>query len=158
VNQAARIPEYQLKSLPQLDLSAKLNSRAADFKAIMSNTVLGQAQYDEAAHVVWVASQSDVVGAGTVLGLSGLIPTEKGFIQVNGYSTSSTFQNYVQTFRRIVASVSPAPDLAYKPNWVDSSRILSGIKWEQVGAKAIGGAIIGGLIALFAGLGRKKKQ
>src|SRR5215471_9671541 len=82
---------------------------------------------------------------GKVQGISGLILTEKGYLQVHCYSTKSNFQTYLPTFHQIITSVAISPGLAYKPRWSDNSPILSGIDWSQVAAKAIGGAIIGGL-------------
>jgi hypothetical protein len=158
VSNTGRVPEHQLKSMPKMDLNEMLKNNAADLKSLMSNVTLGQMQYDETAHVVWVTYRSDVVGIGKVQGISGLIPTEKGYLQVHCYSTESNFQTYLPIFRQIVTSVAISPGLAYKPRWADNSPILSGIDWSQVAAKAIGGAIIGGLIALFAALKRRKKE
>jgi hypothetical protein len=157
LSNVGRIPEHQLKSMPKIDMNEKFRSKVVDGNSLMSNTALGQMQYDEAAHLIWMTSQSDVVGIGRVQGISGLVPTEKGIVQIHGYSTESSFPTYLPTFRQIVKSASVSPALAYKPRWTDSSPILSGIDWGQVGAKAIGGAIIGGLVALFAALIRKKK-
>jgi uncharacterized membrane protein len=98
------------------------------------------------------------VGIGKVQGISGLIPTEKGYLQVHCYAEESNFQTYLPRFRQIVTSVAVSPDLVYKPRWTDNAPILSGINWSQVAVKAIGGAIIAGLIALFAALMRRKKE
>jgi hypothetical protein len=158
VSNSGRVPEHQLKSMPKMDLNEMFKNKAADLKSLMSNASLGQMQYDETAHVVWITFQSDVVGTGKVQGISGLIPTEKGYLQVHCYSEESNFQTYLPTFRQIVTSLAVSPDLAYKPRWTDNSPILSGMDWSQVAVKAIGGAIIAGLIALFAALMRRKKE
>ncbi|MBO0862125.1 MAG: hypothetical protein J2P21_27250, partial [Chloracidobacterium sp.] len=158
VSNTGRVPEHQLKSLPKMDLNEMLKKYAADLNSLISNVTLGQMQYDETAHVVWLTYRSDVVGVGKVQGISGLIPTEKGYLQFHCSSTESNFQTYLPTFRQIVASVAVSPELAYKHRWSDISPILSGIDWSEVAAKSIGGAIIGGIFALFAVLKRRKKE
>lgn len=162
VSNSGRVPEHQLKSMPKMDLNEMFKNKAADLKSIMSNATLGQMQYDETAHVVWITFQSDVVDIGKVQGISGLIPTEKGYLQVHCYAEESNFQTYLPAFRQIVTSVAVSPELVYKPRWTDNSPILSGMDWSQVAVKAIGGAIggaiIAGLIALFVALMRRKKE
>lgn len=157
VNKASRIPEHQLKSLPTIDLNEKIKDQAANIKSLMSSASLGKMQYDEAAHVVWITMQSDVVNVGRIQGISGLIPTETGFVQVHAYSTESNFQSYLPAFRQIITTTTINPSLVYKPHWTDNSPILSGIDWGQVASKAIVGGVIGAIIAVFAGIRRKKK-
>jgi hypothetical protein len=157
VNKASRIPEHQLESLPTIDLNEKLKDQAANMQTLMSSASLGKMQYDKAAHIVWVTMQSDVVNVGKIQGISGLIPTEIGFVQVHAYSKTSDFESYVPMFRQIIVGTAINPSLVYKPRWTDSSPIFSGIDWGQVAGKAIAGAVIGGLIALFAGIKRKNK-
>jgi len=158
VSDTGRIPEHQLKSMPKIDLNETVKNQTAGLQSIMSNATLGKMQYDEAAHVVWIIVQIDVANAGKIQGLSGLIPTEKGIVQVHAYSTESNFQAYLPIFRQIITSTTVPPDLTYKPRWTDSIPLLSSIDWDQVAGKAIVGGVIGGLIALFVGLRRKKKR
>lgn len=153
-----RIQEHQLKSMPKIDLNERLKDRTTTLQSIMSNAVVGKMQYDEAAHIVWITTQSDVVNVGKIQGLSGLIPTEKGFVQVHAYSTEPDFQNYLPIFRQIITSTTVSPDLAYKPRWSDSSSTRSGIDWEQIAINAIIGGVMGGLIVFLAGIKRKKNR
>jgi hypothetical protein len=157
LNKASRIPEHQLKSLPTIDLNAKIKDQAANMQSLMSSISIGKMQYDQAAHVVWLTMQSDVVNVGRIRGISGLIPTETGFVQVHAYSTESDFQSYLPIFRQIITATAINPSLVYKPRWTDSSPIISGIDWGQMAGKAIVGGVIGGLIAIFVGIRRKKK-
>ena len=157
VNKASRIPEHQLKSLPTIDLNEKIKDQAANMKSLMSSASFGKMQYDEAAHVVWITMQSDVVNVGRIQGISGLIPTETGYVQIHAYSTESNFQSYLPAFRQIITTTTINPSLVYKPHWTDNSPILSGIDWGQVASKAIAGGVFGAIIAAFAGIRRKKK-
>lgn len=148
-----RVPEHQLRSMPKIDLNERLKDRTSKLQPIMSNVTLGKMQYDEAAHVVWITTRSDVENIGKILGITGLIPTEKGVIQLHAYSLESDFQGHLPTFRQMITSTIISPDIVYRPRWSDSSPILSGIDWGQV---TIAG-IIGGFIALVGGLIRKRK-
>lgn len=157
VSAAGRVPEHQLKSMPKIDLNEKMKDQSAALQSMMTNTSLGKMQYDEAAHVVWITVKSDVVNIGQIEGISGLIPTEKGIVKVHAYATEADFPTCLPIFRQIITSTTISPDLIYKPRWTDSSKFLTAINWGQVAGNAAAGAVIGGVIALFIGIGRKKK-
>lgn len=157
VNKASRIPEHQLESMSTIDLNDKLKDHVANMRTLMSNASLGKMQYDKTAHVVWLATLFDVVDAGKIQGISGLVPTENGFVQIHAYSKTSNFESYLPVFRQIILGTTISPSLTYKPRWTDRSPILSGIDWGKVAGKGIAGAVVGGLIAIFAGRKRKNK-
>ncbi len=158
VGSGGRPPEYQLKALPKIDLSTKTNEHANNFRLIMSNIQLGQMQYDEKARIAWMSNQADVTSIGAVQSLSGIIPTEKGLLMIHGYSRQTNYQQYADIFREIIASTTVAPELAYRPQWMDNSQVINGINWGQIGTKAIGGAFFAGLFAAFIGLWHRRKK
>lgn len=158
VSASGRVPEHELKVMPKIDLNEEIKKQGAGLQSIMTNTTLGQMQYDEAAHVVWITMKTDVANVGKIQGISGLIPTETGIVQVHAYATESDFPTYLPIFRQIITSTTISPDLTYKPRWTDSSKFLTAINWGQVAGNAVIGAGIGGVIALFIGIGRKKKR
>ncbi len=122
--------------------------------------------YDETAHVFWMSSQFDLTNFGKILGLTVLIPTEKGGLWIYSYATESDFNDYLPAFRQIIASVGLSSELVYKSRWIDNIPILGGIDWGDVGKAGINGAIQGALIfglaggigAIFANSRRSKKK
>ena len=150
---SGRIPERQLKSIPKIDWNKQLKDRIANHKSIISSASVGKMQYDESAHIIWIMSQSDVVNAGKILGVSGIIPTETGVIQIHANSGESDFQGYLPIFRQIIMSTTVSPNLAYQPRWFDSTPILSDINWERVILAGIAGA----LLAVAGGFIRKRR-
>jgi hypothetical protein len=158
LNTAGRIPEQQFKAMPKIDLNKEAAKHIGDVSSFMSNTNLGQAQYDEVAHLVWITVKTDVVGVGKIQGISGIIPTETGGVGVHAYSTETEFSSHLPVFRQVITSVMIPPDQAYKPRWSDSNPILGAIDWGRVGVKALTGGLIGGVIALVIGLLRRKKR
>ena len=114
--------------------------------------------YENESKIIWLRIESNVIDIGPISGLSGMTLTEKGIIQVNSYALKKDYPTYEPIFRALSLSVSPISALAYKPRWSDSlPPAISGINWNQVVEKAIIGAIVGGIIALIAGLRRKKR-
>lgn len=159
VKNMGRIPESQIEKLEGYSIQEDLNRQKKDLSPVMSDIQAGKMYYDKAARIIWLRIESNVVGIGQISGLSGMIPTEKGFIQVGGYSLKGDYSTYEPVFRASAMSVTPNSELVYKPRWSDSlPPAVSGIDWGKVAGKAIVGAIVGGLIALFAGLRRKKKE
>lgn len=155
VNHLGRIPDRQLAEMPPIDMNALMREKSPDFAPLMSNLRFGQLQYDKDLGVVWMTSQSDIVGIGPILGLSGIIPTERGVVQLNGYARESDFANYIDSFRQMVLSVHIAPELAYRPRQGDSDGWLD---WGEVGSSAMGGALIGAAIGVLLTLLRRRKK
>ena len=103
--------------------------------------------------------EADVKEIGPISGISGMILTEKGLIQVNAYSIKEDYATYEPVFRSIVKSVTPAPEVAYKSRWFDSLPVsFTEMDWKKAGNKAVGGAIIAGIIALIVGIIRKRSN
>lgn len=158
ISNIGRPSESQLKALPRIDTNQAFGRTAAELKSFMSNTKLGQMQYDPVARVAWMTSESDVVDVGRVQGLSAVLPTEKGTLQLHGYALEASFPAFLPTFRQIVQSAVLSPSLAYKPRVTDNVPLLNRIDWAGVGEKALAGGIAGAFIGLIAFLARKKRQ
>src|SRR6185436_7779957 len=120
VSPTGRPTERELTDLPAVDLNEKVNERSGDWSAVMKDTTLGKMQYDKAANVVWISSKSTVVNIGEVSGISGIIPTEKGFVELHGYAKTPEFEQHFPTFQKIITGARIAPGLQYKPSWVDA--------------------------------------
>lgn len=158
VKNIGRIPESQLEKLEGHSVQESLDKHKKGLSSIVSDIQAGKMVYDKQTKIIWMLIQSNVVNVGPVSGISGMIPTEKGFIQIVGHSLRDDYSKYEPIFRSIVLSVTPEPALIYKPKWSDSlSPAVSGIDWGKVLAKAIGGVIAAAIIASIAGLFKKRK-
>ena len=157
VKNIGRIPESQLEKLERYSVQESLDKYKKGVSSIMSDIQAGKMVYDKETKMIWMRIESNVANIGPISGISGMIPTEKGFIQVMGYSLREHYPTYEAIFQSVALSVSPEPGLAYKPKWSDSlPPAVAGIDWGKVAGKAIAGAIIGGIIALIAALRKKK--
>ncbi len=126
---------------------------------VISNIQAGKMIYDNKNKMIWMRLEANVQDIGPIIGISGMILTEKGSIHANAYSRKEDFSTYEPVFRSIATSVTPAPELVYKPKWSDSLPVAArSFNWGKVAGKAITGAIIGGIIALIAGFIRKNKN
>ena len=154
-----RIPESQLEKLEGYSVQESLDKHKKGLNSIMSDFQVGKMVYDKQTKMIWMRIELNVANIGPISGISGMVPTEKGFIQVMGYSLRENYPTYEAIFQSVALSVSTEPGLAYKPKWSDSlPPAVTGIDWGKVAEKGIVGALIGGIIALIAGLLRKKKQ
>ena len=159
IKNAGRIAEKDLEKMEQLPVQKELDERQRQMGSMVLGLRAGKMVFDRENRIVWMGIDMNVVDKGPVSGLSAMIPTEKGFIQVSGYSLQVDYPEYESIFRSIALSVSPMPELAYKPHWTDNlPSAVSGINWEKVFGKGIIGAIIGGALGLFSYLIRKKKN
>lgn len=120
VSPTGRPTETELMGLPAIDLNDKFKEKGGDWSNVMKDTTLGKMRYDKAANVVWITSKSDVVNVGPVSGISGIIPTEKGFVELHAYAKTPDFPQHLATFETIIKGARIAPDLQYKPSWVDA--------------------------------------
>ena len=158
VKNTGRIPESQLEKLEGYSVQESLDKQKKAFSSIVSDIQPGKMVYDKQTKMIWMRIEANVVNIGPMSGIVGTVPTEKGFIQVMGYSLRENYPTYEAIFQSVALSVSPEPGLAYKPKWSDSlPPAVTGIDWGKVAGKVIAGAIIGGIIALIAVLRKKEK-
>jgi len=159
VKNIGRIPESQLKKLEGYPVQKSLDKHRKRFSSIMSDIQAGKMFYDKQTKMIWMSIESNVVDIGPISGISGIVPTEKGSIQVSGYSLRNDYTTYESIFRSVAMSVKPEPGLVYKPKWSDRlPSVVSSIDWGKVAGKAIAGAVIGGIAALIVGTTRRKKK
>jgi len=159
IQDIGRIPENQLEKLEKYSFKDTIDERKKDLSSLASDIEVGKMYYDKQEKIIWMRLEMNVVNIGIVSGLSGMVPTEKGFIQIVGYSLQNDFSNNEHIFRSVSMSVLPEPDFVYKPKWSDNlPPVISRIDWGKVAGKAVAGAIIGGIIALIVGLTKKKKN
>ena len=157
IKNTGRIPESQLETLEGYNVQESLDKHKKELSSIMSDIQAGKMVYDKQTKMIWIRIESNVANIGPIAGISGMVPTEKGFIQAIGYCLRENYPTYEAIFQSVALSVSPEPGLAYKPKWSDSlPPAVTGIDWGKVAGKAIAGAIIGGIIAMIAALRKKK--
>ncbi len=146
-----------MEKLEGYSVQESLDKQKKALSSIVSDIQPGKMVYDKQTKMIWMRIEANVVNIGPMSGIVGTVPTEKGFIQVMGYSLRENYPTYEAIFQSVALSVSPEPGLAYKPKWSDSlPPSVTGIDWEKVAGKVIAGAIIGGIIALIAVLRKKK--
>ena len=156
VSNTGRPTERELESMPRFDANAELQKKSEALSNVMKDTKLGQMQYDKAANVVWVTSESEVIGVGKVSGISGIIPTERGFVQIHGYAMTADFAQHEPGFRKIITTAKIPPTLLYQPRWSDQLEKYAlldskSLKWRM--ALGLGVALV---VLLYVILRRKK--
>lgn len=149
VTPGGRPSEHDLETLPTIDLNTKVHERGEAWSNLLKDTSLGQMRYDKTANVVWLSSKTDVNGIGPVTGLSGMIPTEQGFVELHGYAKAPDFPQYLSTFQKVIQSARVAPPLAYQPHWTDNLGPLARFNFKELGFMAVVGALIGVFVAIY---------
>ena len=145
VTPSGRPTEHDLETLPTIDLNSKVREQGDNWGNIMKDSSLGQMRYDKSANVVWISSKSNVANIGPVAGISGVIPTERGFVELHGYAKESDFPRHLPTFQKIITGARVAPDLLYKPRWTDKLGPFARLDFKLLGFALA----VGVLIAVF---------
>jgi hypothetical protein len=154
VGNNGRIPADRFEKLPPIS-AEKMNDLKDKLSTVMSHIEIGKLVYDSENRMMWMRIELNVRDVGPVAGLSAIIPTEKGTIQVNAYCLKEDYPTYEPVFRSLAKSMILDADLAYKTKWSDGlPSVLRRINWEQVGQSALIGGIIGGIAFLM----RRKKR
>jgi hypothetical protein len=157
VTKSGRPTEHDLETLPTINLNDEIRDKQDAWSAFMKQTSLGKMRYDKATNIVWIPSQSQVVGIGEVTGLSGVIPTEQGFVELHAYALAADFPRHAATFETLITGARIAPDLLYKPRWSDKLGPAAGLfDTKSLLSKLAVLAIVGALIAVF--LSRRRKR
>lgn len=151
VSPSGRPSEHDLETLPTLAPDA--NAPGDGLGRLLEDTSLGKMRYDKAANVVWLSSKSNVKSVGPVTGISGMLPTEQGFVELHGYAKDADFAAQLPAFQRMITGARVAPHLAYRPHWTDAPGPVSRFDFKWLGWVAA----IAILIAVFAGIYRRRR-
>ena len=145
-----RPTERELTDLPSIDLNASYRENGGDWSAVMKDTSLGKMRYDKAANVVWITSKSDVASIGEVSGISGIIPTEKGFVELHAYAKTADFGEHFPVFEKIITGARVAPELQYRPSWTDAlPGPVSRFDFKLLGFLLAIGVLIGAFVTIY---------
>ena len=154
IRNTGRIQKSLLDKFEESSFQKGVDKAKKELRPAVSNIQIGKLYYDKVANIIWSRIESDLVQIGPVSGLFGMILTDKGYIQVNGYSLKEDFFTYEPVFRTSAVSVIPSSDLIYKPKWYDSlPPALISFDWSRI----IVGVIIGATLAMLSVFLIKKK-
>jgi hypothetical protein len=149
VTPSGRPTEHDLETLPTIDLNAKVREQGDAWSGLMKASSLGQMRYDKAANIVWLSSKSEVKSIGAVTGISGIIPTEQGFVELHGYAKDADFAQHLPTFQKIITGAKVAPHLQYQPRWTDQLGPAARFDFKWLGFLAAIGALVGISVATY---------
>ena len=112
-----RIPENQLEKFEGRSVQEDIDKYQKLSSSLISALQVGKMYYDKQSKIAWLrlVLEEQVVNEGPIAGISGMVPTEKGFVQVVGYSLKDDYFKYESVFQSIIMSVAPEPWLVYKP-------------------------------------------
>ncbi len=151
IDNKGRISENQLEKLEDIPVQENIDAHKNKLKAILSNVEVGKMVYDKNAGIIWMRVELDVVNSEPVSGLIGMIPTEKGFINIIGYSSRKDYEVYEPIFQTIAMTVSPEPNLLYQTRNLERLwMFVSHMDWQQVEGNAITVSLI--CIIIFVSL------
>lgn len=156
VKHSGRVPEAKLKELSKVEkgLGEGASKVQSSMKDLLSNMEIGKPIYDDVHQTLFSQMSMDVVGAGKVNGLISVVLTEKGAINIYGYSLASEFDRYSDIYGNAVRNILLDDSLKYTPRITDNVPFISRIDWQQVFIAAIVGGVLAGVFSLF----RRKKD
>jgi len=160
VIEKGRIPESELKNYKKVESEMNRGIQETREKAtgLFTDFNIGETYFDSDSHILFTAMKMNVQGIGDVIGLTAVKLTEKGYIQISGYSLASAADHYLPIYKDMAKQVKLEAHLVYTPRLTDSIPIISGINWGRVGEKALIGTIIGGILGAIGLLFKKLKK
>lgn len=100
-----RVPESELKNVKTINLNKEVNKHRRDLPTLIKHFSVSQMLYDPSTQTVWMSGKLYVKGVGDVKGLSVMVLTQYGYVQLAAYARAGDFSGYFPTFRRVLASV-----------------------------------------------------
>jgi hypothetical protein len=160
VNKKGKAPSSDLDKLDQIDISDAKDKVVKDFNGLISNAEFGKMQYEKESNVIWLKTRMDAAGVGTIEGISGMLLTNDGFIQITGYASSEDIAELIPVVQKMVRTTTVSEKLKYTEDHLVSGvpRFFRGMNWESVLMAGIRGAIIGLVVALVLGLVKKFRK
>lgn len=140
VKRTGRIPESEFAKLDRFsgnDTAAELQDK---FRGIATDTEIGKMRYDPTSRVIWLNAGLNVAGVGRIAGVSAIVPTEYGTIQLSGYAHEREFMGFLTQFHEMVSSLAVVDNAKYRPRATDRFPFLGWIEWDSVIFAALTGA------------------
>jgi hypothetical protein len=124
---------------------------------IISNPQIGQPHLEATKRRFWLITEMKVAGYGNVRGLTTGYFGREALVQVCYYAPAAEWERHTALARQIGDSLryDPAKDYSVAFARANPSRRFD---WTAVGAKGVGGALIGGVIGLVSYLGSRSKR
>lgn len=142
-----RIPKSVLQNYKELKLGADLGMKEAKEKSagLIHDYNLGEMYFDSDVNILFITSKMNMQEIGDSIALTSLKLTEKGYIQISGYSLASEADKYLPIFRDMAKQMKLDAHLVYTPRLTDSIPIIRSINWGSI-AEA---GLKKGLMAIF---------
>jgi hypothetical protein len=160
VKKSGRIPEGQLKKYRKIEegIAKGIDEIEGTMSGLLSNAQQGETLYDSGHQVLWMNMSMDVEAVGRILAITAVKLTETGVIQVMGYATEESAQEYLPVVESAATGMSLAPDMIYISRLTDNAPTIGGINMGKVMLAAVRGGIIGGAIGLVMWINNKRKK
>lgn len=154
-----KIPKKKLDELENYKINSSFKKNKKDLRFFLSDIRRGKTTYDKKEMIIWMRLEMNIINIGAVTGLSGIVPTEKGVIQVNGYALKRDFAEYKQMFRMVTTSILPAEELVYKAERAEAlPPSADRIVWRKVVPVVLGLGMVALIIAAIISFAIKRKK
>jgi hypothetical protein len=116
IENMGKMPEQELLAYEQIYSEAvkKEIDKGVKKSDFINSFDVGKMYYDPELKILWWKTQAHVVEYGPIFSLSGMIPTEKGVIQIICYCRQPESQVYSPVFESTIKSVIVSEALEYK--------------------------------------------
>lgn len=157
VKNTGRISEHQLKEFEGISVPKTVDQVKTGVGSVLADIQVDKMVHDKENNILWMRMEVKTANVGDVVGLIGMVPTEKGIIQVNGYCIKADYPKYEPVFRSVVISTTPDPELVYNANATGQSITTEKkLDWGKVLKVALLWGLIGGLIGVLVSFFKKK--
>lgn len=153
IKRTGRITTAEFKKLEKFSYDQTAQKLQKSFGDLIKEAEIGKMRYDPVSQVVWLNTGINISAIGRISGITALIPTEYGFIQMNGYTREQEFMGFVSVFHDLVRNVTLDENVKYQAKPTDSIPLLNTIKWDAVLVAVLTGIIL----AVIGGFWRKRQ-
>ncbi|WP_110955901.1 hypothetical protein [Anaerosinus massiliensis] len=116
ITKNGKIPIRQLEKIKNYDFNKTNDTIEKQTQHLISQININEQVYDSQSQIIWLKTTAVVQGE-NIQGISAIIPTEHGYIQMNYSSLASVSHKYEGDFLAIVNSVKISDAERYKTNW-----------------------------------------
>jgi hypothetical protein len=144
-----RIPEPQLARLDRCWTPDTARHIERQVHTLARQLEIEKPYFDPAARIVWMRSSANVTNVGRVAGITALVPTEYGSVQIHGYAYADDFEGFVGTFHAAIASLQVADEVQYRTRTLERIPVIGWVDWGKALWAGAAGAAAAGVIGLL---------
>ena len=157
VRPVGRIPTGEMARYSKVKrgMEESLDQVREGLASVLAEASAGDPVFDDENRILWTSMSMELQSGVLVRSLIAVKLTETGLIQLSGYATADTYDEYEPIFREAFATIELDEAIRYVPQITDHAPVIGNINLGKVFILCLQAALAGGVLWILYALIRR---